>query len=123
MKQDNLSHLRGNNKDADQTGQMRGLVYAFVVHMQQSQVFSHCSPYVNLLYTNKFFHLVLNEPCPLYISRGHRQCCPQVRNFEGLVCPLQNFLGGPFENFEGHILPSVKHNPKGIFLQKLNLPQ
>ena len=38
------------------------------------------------------------------------QCCPQVS------------FGGPFEIFEGHILPSVKHNPIHFFLQKLNLP-
>ena len=31
------------------------------------------------------------------------------------------FFGGPFEIFEGHILPSVKHNPIRYFLQKLNL--
>ena len=31
------------------------------------------------------------------------------------------FFGGPFEIFEGHILPSVKHNPIRFFLQKLNL--
>ena len=37
--------------------------------------------------------------------------------------PLPIFFlgGGPFEIFEGHILPSVKHNPIRIFLQKLNL--
>ena len=34
--------------------------------------------------------------------------------------PLPNFRG-PFEIFEGHILPSVKHNPIPFFLQKLNL--
>ena len=34
----------------------------------------------------------------------------------------RSVLGGPFEIFEGHILPSVKHNPIRFFLQKLNLP-
>ena len=43
--------------------------------------------------------------------------------FWGLhVClaPFRYFVG-PFEFFEGHILPSLKHNPIRIFLQKLNL--
>ena len=42
------------------------------------------------------------------------QCCPQVSNFEGHVWPPSDFFlggGGAFEIFEGHILPSVKHNP------------
>ena len=34
-----------NNKGADQTAQMRRLVYAFVVRKQQSQRFSHQGPY------------------------------------------------------------------------------
>ena len=38
-----------------------------------------------------------------------RQCCPQVRNFEGLFWPPSAFSWGPFEIFRGHILPSVKH--------------
>ena len=37
------------------------------------------------------------------------------------VWPPSDILGGPFEFFEGHILPSVKHNPIRFFLQKLNL--
>ena len=50
------------------------------------------------------------------------QCCPQVSNFEGHVWPASDFLGGgPFEIFEGHILPSVKHNHIHFFLQKLSL--
>ena len=46
------------------------------------------------------------------------QCCPQVSNFEGHVWPPSDFFfggGGPFEIFEGHILPSVKHNPIRFF--------
>ena len=39
------------------------------------------------------------------------QCCPQVRNLEGHVWPPSNIFVGSFEIFEGHILPSVKHNP------------
>ena len=35
--------------------------------------------------------------------------------------PILGGGGGQFEIFEGHILPSVKHNPKRFFLQKLNL--
>ena len=42
---------------------------------------------------------------------GSAQCCPQV-----------SLGGGAFEIFEGHILPSVKHNSIRFFLQKLNLP-
>ena len=45
------------------------------------------------------------------------QCCPQVSNFEGHVWPPSDFGGGggAFEIFEGHILPSVKHNPICLF--------
>ena len=36
----------GKNKGADQTAQMHGLIWACVVHMQQSQVFSCRGSYV-----------------------------------------------------------------------------
>ena len=49
------------------------------------------------------------------------QCCPQVSNFEGHVWPPSDFLGGAFEIFEGHILPSVKHNPIRFFFTKAEL--
>ena len=49
------------------------------------------------------------------------RCCPQVSNFEGHVWPPSIFLGGPFEIFEGHILPSVKHNPICFFFTKAEL--
>ena len=32
------------------------------------------------------------------------------------------FGGGPFEIFEGHILPSVKHNPIRFFYKSLTCP-
>ena len=37
------------------------------------------------------------------------------------VWPPSDILGGHLDFFEGHILPSVKHNPIRFFLQKLNL--
>ena len=45
------------------------------------------------------------------------QCCLQVSNFEGHVWSPSDFFlgGGQFEIFEGHILPSVKHNPIRFF--------
>ena len=52
------------------------------------------------------------------------QCCPQVSNFEGYVWPILIFFfggGGAFEIFEGHILPSVKHNPIRFFFTKAEL--
>ena len=37
------------------------------------------------------------------------------------VWPPSDILGGPFEFFEGHILPSVKHNPICFFFTKAEL--
>ena len=37
------------------------------------------------------------------------------------VWPPSDIWGGPFEFFEGHILPSVKHNPIRFFFTKAEL--
>ena len=46
------------------------------------------------------------------------RCCPRSVILRAMP---SDFLGGPFEIFEGHSIPSVKHNPICFFLQKLNL--
>ena len=45
---------------------------------------------------------------------------PRSVILRAMLAPFR-FFGGPFEIFEGHILPSVKHNPIRFFLQKLNV--
>ena len=72
-----------NNKSADQTARIRTLVRAFVVHMQQSQVYCHRNP---------FYYVTVNRidwdewedwgPCSVSCETGwttrRRQCIDTV---------------------------------------------